>query len=452
RARSVFDVIRDLRQQAQPIMQQSRASIVFTVANPLGPTGGGSGVTIQLLGDDYATLTQLVPRVEQAIRGVRGVVDVRSTEVTGDPEIRANANRQRMADLGVSQQTIANTMRIAIAGTVVGALTPDGDLQRDITLIARPEDRAEVARLGELPIPLANGGFTRLANVTELQRATGPASINRSNRQRVLTLSANIQGRPLGEVAAEVRHVVAAVPTPPGYTITVGGGAASLDNAIQQFGGALILSVFLVYMLMVALYESFFHPLAIMFSLPVAVVGALVALWATGNTLNIFSLLGMIMLMGLVAKNGILLVDYINTVRSRGAPRLQAILEASPTRLKPIMMTSATLVFAMIPLAMKLEAGSESRAPLAVVVIGGVISSTFLTLYLVPAVYTYLDSLGAFLARLFGQTERGVLPSPTPVLVATPVESGASVAAAEPASLSSAEARPRRWFGRSRTS
>jgi HAE1 family hydrophobic/amphiphilic exporter-1 len=201
---------------------------------------------------------------------------------------------------------------------------------------------------------------------------------------------------------------------------------------------ALWLSVLLIYMLLVALYESWLHPFAIMFSVPVSLVGAFVGLWVTGNTLNIFSMLGILMLLGLVAKNGILLVDYTNTLRGRGLARLPAVLEAAPTRLKPIMMTSATIVMAMIPLALKLEAGAESRAPLAVVVIGGVISSTFLTLYLVPAVYTYLDSLGEALGRLVRRRE---LAADAAAIAGTPAS-----AAPIGGEATSTSARPRRWF------
>lgn len=181
---------------------------------------------------------------------------------------------------------------------------------------------------------------------------------------------------------------------PNGYSVMVTGGQVQqLNTAFAALLAALTLSIALIYMLMVALYESFLDPLAIMFALPVSLVGAFGGLLATGNTLNLFSMIGMIMLMGLVAKNAILLVDYTKTLRRRGLPRQEALVEAARTRLRPIVMTTATVVAAMIPLALKLEAGAESRSPMAIVIIGGVLSSTLLTLLLVPTVYTYLDDL-----------------------------------------------------------
>ena len=182
---------------------------------------------------------------------------------------------------------------------------------------------------------------------------------------------------------------------PPGYRYFFVGQVDSLDQARVALLSALSISILLIYMLLVALYESWLYPLAIMFSLPVALTGAFGALLLTGNTFNLFSMIGMIMLMGLVAKNAILLVDYTNTLRARGLARNEAMLEAGPTRLRPIVMTTCTMVFSMIPLALKMEEGAESRAPMAVVLIGGLVTSTLLTLVLVPVMYTYLDDSAA---------------------------------------------------------
>src|ERR671932_1626030 len=186
---------------------------------------------------------------------------------------------------------------------------------------------------------------------------------------------------------------MARLPMPSGYTWRFVGQVDQLDQARSALLSALMISIILIYMLLVALYESWLHPLAIMFSLPVAMVGAFGGLLLTGNTFNLFSMIGIIMLMGIVAKNAILLVDFTNTLRERGLARNAAILEAGPTRLRPIVMTTATIVFAMFPLALKLEEGAESRAPMAIVLIGGVITSTLLTLVLVPVMYSYLDDL-----------------------------------------------------------
>jgi len=235
---------------------------------------------------------------------------------------------------------------------------------------------------------------------------SGPARIQRTNRQRVIEVSANVAGRSLGDVTRDVRAVLTDMPLPQGYSITYAGQVQQQETAFSTLLGALTLSVLLVYMLMVALYESLLTALAIMFSLPVALVGAFLGLYLTGNTFNIFSLIGMIMLMGLVGKNAILLVDFTDMLRRQGVPRTEAILQAGYTRLRPIIMTSATVLFAMLPLALKLQDGGESRAPLAVVIMGGVMSSTLLTLVLVPAVYTILDDAKIGVSRLLGWLSR----------------------------------------------
>src|SRR5919202_487090 len=193
---------------------------------------------------------------------------------------------------------------------------------------------------------------------------------------------------------------MARLPMPSGYTWRFIGQVDQLDQARSALLAALAISIVLIYMLLVGLYESWLHPLAIMFSLPVALVGAFGALLVTGNTFNLFSMIGIIMLMGLVAKNAILLVDFTNTLRARGMARNEALMEAGRARLRPIIMTTATMVFAMLPLAVKIGAGSEDRSPMATVLVGGLLSSTLLTLVFVPVIYTFLDDFGTLLARL----------------------------------------------------
>jgi len=237
-----------------------------------------------------------------------------------------------------------------------------------------------------------------------------------------------VAGRSLGDVTRDARAATNALALPEGYRLTYAGQVEQLSLAFTALMSAMAMSVVLVYMLMVALYESWLTPFAIMFSVPVALVGAFSGLYLTGNTFNIFSLIGMIMLIGLVGKNAILLIDFTDTLRQRGMARTEALLEAGYTRLRPIIMTTATVVFAMLPLSLKLEEGGESRAPLAVVIIGGVLSSTLLTLLLVPSVYTILDDaknlVGAMGRRLrrrsapapayAGATPRHLLASPPP--------------------------------------
>src|SRR5207245_658613 len=235
-------------------------------------------------------------------------------------------------------------------------------------------------------------------------------------------------GRPIGDVAKDVTTAMnTQISLPAGYSYQLRGGVQQLNNAFATLGQAMVLSVILEYMLLGAMYESWFYPIVLILVVPLGIVGALLGLYVTHNTLNIFSVIGLIMAVGLVVKTGILLVDFTNTLRKRGLPRTEALAEAARVRLRPILMTTATMTFGMLPLALKLEPGAESRAPMAVVVIGGLLSSTLLAIFVTPALYTLLDDVQSKLfrpARVTSPVPAVVAAQPAPV----PVAVGASVA------------------------
>ncbi len=393
RQRSIFDIMNQIRRMGTGIPDATvRASASGSMG--FGGGGGGGGLRIDVMGSDYPTLQKLIPQISKVVRGVPGVTDVRDPDLVGQPEIRAVLDRRRMAELGVTGQQVATTLRTMISGTVADQLQPEGADSEDITVVAADTDRLDLARLQSMPIITSSGTAVTLGQVAQLVRSSSPLSITHTARQRVLTINATVDGsRPLGDIATDMRTALRAFPMPIGYSTVVGGSVRQMDAATGALTSALTLSVILIYMLLVALFESWLYPLAIMLALPVSLIGAFGGLVLTGNTLNVFSMIGMIMLMGLVAKNAILLVDYTNTLRSRGMERKEALMESGRTRLRPILMTTSTIICAMIPLALKLEPGAESRSPMAVVVIGGVISSTLLTLVLVPTVYSYFDDL-----------------------------------------------------------
>ncbi|MBI4319669.1 MAG: efflux RND transporter permease subunit [Chloroflexi bacterium] len=405
RSRTVWQIMSEVRRLGAGIPE---VNIQVSMQSGFGGGGGGGGGQIRILGDDLETLTKLAAQIEQSVRQVPGVVDVRNSALAGTDEVRAVLNRRKMAELGIAANQVATTLRTAISGSVITQLRGESQTQVDITLKLDEDSKRTISDIAQIPIfpttgqtglGLTGGQPVRLGQIATITKARGPAQIVRSDRQRVITVSTQVSGRPIGDVARDIREQLRDVPVPTGYRVVLGGQVQMLEQAFNSLLAALALSIVLIYMLMVALYESWLYPLAIMFSLPVSIVGAFGGLLLTGNTLNIFSMIGIIMLMGLVAKNAILLVDYTNTLRARGEPRNRAIVEAGRTRLRPILMTTATIVCAMIPLALKFEAGAESRSPMAVVVIGGVISSTLLTLVLVPVMYTYLDALQALLFR-----------------------------------------------------
>jgi len=419
RSRSIFQVLTEIRRWSRDFPD---VQIRTNVSNPL-VGAGGAALNMRIQGTDINKLTEIANQYEKIIRDVPGAVDINNDAALRDPEIRAVVDRQRLADLNVSATTAAGAMKTAVGGTVVTQMRPDGEDQVDVRVMASDADRVNALALGALTIPSGSGQQGRVDQVATLKLDSSPAEIRRADRQLLIGITGSAQGRPIGDLARDIRAAAAsAIQLPEGYQVTYVGQILQQETAFTTLLSTLVLSVVLIYMLMVALYESFLTPLAILFAVPVSMVGAILALYVSQNTFNIFSLIGCIMLMGLVGKNAILLVDYTNTLRQRGLARLEALLEAGHTRLRPILMTTCTIIFAMLPLALKLEAGGESRAPMAVVVIGGVISSTLLSLVLVPVMYTLLEDGKAVVSR-------GLAWRPSRRAVARPAEAPAPAAA-----------------------
>ncbi len=401
RQRTIWEVVNEIRAKVQDIPS---AGVQLSTSTGLGGGGGGmAGLQVQVKGPEMATLIDLAKKVEEVMRTVPGVVDVQNAEAEGSPEWQINLDRQRMKDLNITSAEVGNALRTAMSGSKVSTLQREGRTELDITLIADEQARQQTDEIERMPLKFSKGGNAiTIGQIGQLVKSTSASQIKRVNRQRTLTVTGNVMGRALGDVNDDIMAAIhKQIQVPTDYTVGLSGMAAQQTTAFSSLYSALMLSIVLMYMLMVALFESFMQPLAIMFSLPVAMVGAFGGLFLTGNTLNIFSLLGIIMLIGLVTKNAILLVDFTDVLRKGGMPRHQALVQAGRMRLRPILMTTAAMVCAMIPFVLKLEAGSESRAPLAAVVIGGTITSTLLTLVLVPTVYTYLDSIESFVRRKF---------------------------------------------------
>jgi HAE1 family hydrophobic/amphiphilic exporter-1 len=388
---------------------------------------GGAGVTVRIQGEDQKVLARLATQVADVVRKTPGTADVNEGGVTGNPELVVTIDRQQAADLGLTPSQVSSILRTGLAGSTVSTFRPTGTIGWDINVILNPDERATVAQVGEIPIVTPRGATVRLGQIANVTSTSGPTQISRRDRQRSVNVTASLANRTAGDVAKDIQVGLDKLSVPTGYKVTQGGQAQSQNETFGQILSALGLSVLLMYMLMVALFESLVFPLMIMFSLPLAVVGAFGLLALTGNTLNMLSMIGMILLTGLVGKNAILLVDFTNTLRQRGIARNEALLQAGPTRLRPILMTTAALVLAMSPIALKLGEGSEWRAPMAVTVIGGLLTSTLLTLVLIPAVYTIMDDFtgllsGAprFVRLLLGWRPARQRPVPQPVPPRTP--------------------------------
>jgi HAE1 family hydrophobic/amphiphilic exporter-1 len=366
-------------------------SAVFSVAPINAVSGGGfrsQQIQFNVRGRDLEELARASDALVAELKKIPGFVDVDSTHRGGRPELAVDVNRERAADLGVPVAAVATTLRALIAGDKVSELKEGLDIY-DVTMALPDQLKAGFQSLENLKVRSASGQLVDLANVVQVVPESGPAAIERQARQRQITVLANLEGVPLGEGA--VKTVAAASKVVPGHLTTDFAGMAQvMQESFQYMGLALMLAVIFVYMLLAAQFNSFVHPFTIMLSLPLSVIGAFGALYLSGMSLSIFSMIGVIMLMGLVTKNAILLVDYTNTLRSRGLALNDALLEAGPVRLRPILMTTAAMVFGMLPVALALSEGGETRAPMAVTVIGGLLTSMLLTLVVVPVVYSLL--------------------------------------------------------------
>lgn len=412
RERSAQDVAQSIRDLGRNI---PGATVSANISSPLGGGGGGGvgSLEVQVQGTDLETLTQLANEVTAVAATVQGLTPLTSNGLAATPEFHIKLDPARMAQLGVTSQTVATALRTTLAGSTVTQLRRPGQAQVDITVIGNPVSRANLTDLMSLPVASSAGAGAAaaagaapvlLGQIATVVPGTGPVQISRVNRNRSLSLRGSATpGRPLGQVAADLRAALANVDAPPGYSVVIGGQAQQLNTALASLGQALVMAVVLEYMLLVALYQSWFYPLVRMMAVPLGLIGALLGLLFTHNTLNIFSIIGLVMAEGLVAKSSILLIDYTNTLREQGMGRVEALAEAARTRLRPILMTSATMVFGMFPLALKLEAGAESRAPIAIVVIGALISSTVLTVLVVPGLYTLFDDLSVWCNSLFSR-------------------------------------------------
>lgn len=374
----------------------------------IGAAGGLGGleapVQINIFGDNLDVLEPLASGLVRRMEGIKGLFDVTSSLNAAQPVLGVRINRDAASDLGVSLQQVGATLRPMLGGEEVTDWTsPDG---RNFTVNVRlpAEMRNDLEVLRSLPITQSGGtGMVRLDQVSEIVQSFGPSEIARKDLSRQVTVTANLAGVTLGDVMPTIQAAMDEMNVPPGYRMQAGGDAEQLAETASSALAALMLAVIFIYLVLASQFGSFLQPVAIMFSLPLALIGVMLGLMIGGSTLNMFSMIGFIMLMGLVVKNAILLVDNANQQVREGRNLYDALLEAGTTRFRPIIMTTLAMIFGMLPLALNIHEGSGQNAPMAHAVIGGLISSTILTLVVVPVVLTYIDSFGRRISRLFPQ-------------------------------------------------
>jgi HAE1 family hydrophobic/amphiphilic exporter-1 len=375
--------------------------ITVTQAGLTDSVGGNKQIEFSLQGADLRELERLSQQVRQRLAGVAGLVDLDSSVKPDKPTLNVVVAREAASDLGLSVGQVANHLRLLIAGQTVGTWRAGDDQTYDINVRLDPSARDAAADLERLPL-LVSGAeprIIRLEQVARVQASTGPNQINRRDLAREVSLSANVYGRSVGEVSTDITAALKQIDFPPGYSWRFGGSTKNMQESFGYALSSLFLAVLFIYMILASQFKSFLQPMALMTSLPLTLIGVVLALLMFGSTLSMFSIIGVVMLMGLVTKNAILLVDFAIRARQEGMERSQALLMAAKVRLRPILMTTLAMIFGMVPLAFALTEGSEQRAPMGQAVIGGVITSSLLTLVVVPVAYCYLDDLAQWLRR-----------------------------------------------------
>ncbi len=377
------------------------AKITVSVSSAaMGPST--SPVEIAVRGEDLVILQQVGHSIVNTVKQVEGVRNVKNSLDETRPEMLMVVDREKAARYGLSASQILSSVRTAFNGQVVSRMRT-GEDEVDIRLELSRNSVASIDTLTNLTIVSPTGARVPLSSVAVIQSNDAPIQINRSSQNRVVTITADITGRDTGSVNRDIQDRLNNFTLPEGYNIEFGGEARDMAESFGSLGMALVLSVILVFMVMVAQFESLFQPFIIMFSLPPTFIGVIMGLGLTGHSISVSALLGAIMLVGIVVNNAIVLVDYINTLRKRGYDRKQAILEAGPVRLRPILMTALTTVLAILPMAFGGGEGAESQAPMAVVIAFGLSLSTMITLVLVPVVYTIFDDMGIRISNWYAK-------------------------------------------------
>ncbi len=390
----------------------------------MGAVGGSAApIVINLNGPDLKTLQSLSDEAIAKLRDVPGLVELHSSLDGRKPEWVVDVNRDLASHVGLSVGAVGNALRPVLSGQKAGDWEDPTGLSHDVVVRMAPEFRESRDDLLRVPVATsqvdARTGapvMVPLGQVATLERGAAPAQIDRQRLERVATIEANFQGRPLTAVVGDAQARLKGISLPPGYAFDFQGEQADFVETVGYMLESLSLAIVLLYLILASQFGDFLKPIAIMLSLPLSLVGVMLALAMTRGSLNIMSMIGIIMLMGLVTKNAILLVDFANQARERGVDRTQALVDAGELRLRPIVMTTLAMIFGMLPTAIALGAGAEFRAPMARAVIGGLITSTLLTLVVLPVVYTYLDDFGAWCGvwakRWFGEPDEKPAPAP----------------------------------------
>jgi hydrophobe/amphiphile efflux-1 (HAE1) family protein len=408
RERSVFEIMSVARRELGRV--PGRVVRIFNPGEMMSM--GGGGFEFQIRGHlPLEELDDLAQKMLDALEREGGFVSLDKSLKLGMPELRVKPDREKAAALGISARDIAQTVQVMIGGMDVGVFKEAGR-RYDIRVRLEEEYRRDPAAIGQLYVRSREGEAIELRNVVDVVTTAAPSEITRTARQRSVSITGSLEERTLGE-AIQIAQRIAAEILPEGASLGLAGQAEAMREGAEQFMLAVALAILVIYMVLAAQFESLVHPLTVMLALPLAMVGALGGLLVTGNTLNLFSMIGVILLFGLVTKNSILLVDYANQLRKEGLDKVEAMKRAAPVRMRPVLMTAISMIFGVMPAALGIGPGAESRAPMAIATAAGMFSSTMLTLLVVPLFYVVIDDAADFVKRGFRRLFGGVAALPS---------------------------------------
>jgi HAE1 family hydrophobic/amphiphilic exporter-1 len=413
------------KRRSQKDLEKAIRARLTAIAGIQLSVGWNKPIFISILGPDAGKLTEISQRVMKQVALIKGITDLESSERGANPTIAVRINSDLASDLGVNTEKIGRALRPLIAGDTISHWEAADGQNYDVNVQLPKSGRRVATDLGDLYLTSSRANadgtpqIVALRQVAEFVPTLSAQQVKRLDLQRRVSLYAGVEGRPSGDAGSEVQALLKKLEPelPPGYRFDVGGQTQDMNESFAAAMAALGMAVIFIYLILASQFGSFLQPLAIMASLPLSLIGVFLALLLTGTTLNLFSIIGFIMLMGLVTKNAILLVDFTNQGIREGKSPAQAILDAGQVRLRPILMTTLAMIFGMLPMALGLGDGGEQQAPMGRAIIGGVITSTLLTLIVVPVLYTYLDSWGKkVLARFKGRGQTGGGGTVEPVL------------------------------------
>jgi HAE1 family hydrophobic/amphiphilic exporter-1 len=391
RTQSMPEILHNL----QSLKHETPGVVTILQTSPMG--GTESPIQIDLFGDDLAQIDAYAKELENRMRGIVGAVSIDSTVRLGKPELVLSPEKDRLTDLGLTSVGLGMVMRMSLEGIVASVFRDKGS-EYEILVKLDELDLEHVEEVGDIILQSISGESLPIRSVSGIEKRTSNAQIIRRDKRRIQNLSCDSSGRSMGEVVADIRKEAENMNMKTGYGIALAGQSAEMGDMFVKMVTVMILALVLTYLTLVAILESYIQPLTILLTFPLSIIGVLGALFVTRNSLGLFSMMSIVMLLGIVVNNAILIIDYTTELRKQGLERREALINACGVRLKPILMTTLTTVFGMLPIALGIGWGAELRAPMAIVSIGGLLVSTFLTAFVIPVVYTVFDDI-AFLAR-----------------------------------------------------